>query len=175
VPRLPIRLAVAAGALALATAALTTTALATPTPRVTPRVAPCTAGQLVSWLNTAGNGYAGGVGYRIEFTNVSSATCTLFGYPGVSAVNRAGHQIGRPATRDAGAPATLVSIRPGSSAIATLLATDTGNYAPSACRPVTAFGLRVYGPGQTASEVLPYPLSVCSASSPTSIRIQVVR
>src|ERR1700733_14616032 len=60
----------------------------------------CQTGGLVTWLDTNGNGTAGSIFYTLNFTNLSGRRCTLRGYPGVSAVNLRGQQIGRPATRD---------------------------------------------------------------------------
>jgi hypothetical protein len=131
----------------------------------------CANGQVVSWLNTTGNGYAGGVGWELQFTNVSTHECSLSGFPGVSAVNFSGHQIGGAATRDGGASHTI-DVRAGATARATFLAVETGNYPASLCRPVTADGLRVYAPNQTHSDVIPFPISVCSKPGTVSIRIQ---
>src|SRR5438067_13911021 len=57
---------------------------ATGTTASTPR---CANSQLVVWLDTQGNGAAGSITYDIELTNLSGHRCTLFGYPGVSAVS----------------------------------------------------------------------------------------
>src|SRR5437762_720024 len=59
----------------------------------------CTTGRLVVWMDTEGNGAAGSVFYKLQFTNLSSHRCTLFGYPGVSAVDLHGHRLGSPAAR----------------------------------------------------------------------------
>jgi hypothetical protein len=131
----------------------------------------CTNGQVVSWLNTASDGYAGGIGYELQFTNVSTHECSLFGFPGVSAVDVAGHQIGAAATQDGGVRHTI-DVQPGATARATLLVVETGNFPVSACRPVTADGLRVYAPNQTYSDVIPFPFSVCSRSATVSLLIQ---
>jgi len=168
----PIRLAAALLVVAGTTAALAATGLAAPHHATTPRVAPaCVNGQIVSWLNTAGNGYAGGVGYELQFTNVSTHTCSLTGFPGVSAVNFFGHQIGLAATRS-GSAGHAVTIRPGATARAAVLITATGNFPLPTCRPVTADGLLVYAPGQTASDVIPFPFSVCSSHHTGSLAVQ---
>ena len=54
----------------------------------------CATSSLVVWLDTDGNGSAGSVYYNLEFTNLSARTCTLTGYPGVSAVGLGGGQLG---------------------------------------------------------------------------------
>src|ERR1700736_3708798 len=65
----------------------------------------CTTADLVVWLDTQGNGAAGSSYYSLELTNLSGRRCTVSGYPGVTAVNLAGHQLGRAATRDPVHPA----------------------------------------------------------------------
>lgn len=160
---------VVAGMSALGCAAAAQAATPSAAPRVV--VATCTTGQVVSWLNTSGNGYAGGIGYELEFTNVSAHACTLYGFPGVSAVTRAGHQLGGAATRN-GPRTRAVVVKPGRTARALLQVTFTGNFTPSACKPVTAFGLRVYAAGAFGSDVIPFPFSVCSTPHPISISVQ---
>ena len=56
---------------------------ASATPVRAARFPQCTAAALDVWLNTAGVGSAGRLTYELNFTNLSSRTCTLFGYPGV--------------------------------------------------------------------------------------------
>ena len=144
-------------------------------PRIAvPRVVPaCANGTIDSWLNTAANGAAGTIYYELQFTNLSSHECSLHGFPGVSAVNRAGHQIGAPARRS-GSSGNAVDLAAGARAKATFGVVETGNFSASACKPVTAFGLRVYAPNQTASDVIPWPFSVCSKSSEISINVATV-
>ena len=61
----------------------------------------------------------------------------------------------------------------GATASATLLVTDVGNYA-TGCNPVTAAGLRVYPPGQTAAKVIGFPFGACSGSGPVYLTAQPV-
>ncbi len=124
----------------------------------------CSTAGLVVWMNTQGNGYAGGVGYTLEFTNLSGHACTLRGNPGVSAVSLAGGQLGQPAGWS-GTPGT-VTLASGATVAATLQITDVGVYSPSQCTPVTAAGLRVYPPGQTTARLIPFPFRACSGSGP---------
>jgi hypothetical protein len=53
--------------------------------------------------------------------------------------------------------------------------TDVLNYPTSTCRPVTAAGLRVYAPGQTASTTIPFPFGACSRSGPTYLSVEAVQ
>jgi hypothetical protein len=167
-------LSVLAGSLVVAGslfAPLTALANAAPSRSAAPQtVQACVSGQLVNWLNTSGNGYAGGVDYELQFTNISPRECSLYGFPGVSAVNLAGHRIGNPATRG-GAAGRTVAVAPGATARVQLQVVDTGNFPRSTCRPVTAAGLRVYAAGLRTSDVIPFPVSVCSDPHTVSISV----
>jgi hypothetical protein len=121
----------------------------------------CTEGQTQVWAGVPGDGTAGAVFYQLEFSNTSQATCTLFGFPGVSAVKPNGHQVGVPATRTGFHG--LVTLLPGDTAHAVLQVTDAG----AVCaHPVKAAGLRVYPPGQSVAQPVPLAISVC-ANRPT--------
>ena len=55
----------------------------------------CTTANLSVWVNISeGNGAAGTIFYPLEFTNTSNHTCRTWGYPGVSALNASGKQLG---------------------------------------------------------------------------------
>jgi Protein of unknown function (DUF4232) len=127
--------------------------------------APCaTSGLKATVLRLPGSATAGTEHFPIDFTNVSGASCVLFGYPGVSFVTRpGGSQIGPAAARsDVNSPAS-VSLAPGGTAYATLSMTDPGTFSASACRPVTARWLRVYPPNQTAAMTIAFNATVCTA------------
>lgn len=128
---------------------------------VTPRTAACTSANTDDWLNTAGSGAAGSVYYNLQFTNVSGASCTLYGYPGVSAVNLGGGQIGHAATRDAGTVATITVAAHGT-VKAQLRITNASLYVPSQCSLTQAAGLRVYAPGSTTGRIVPFPFDTCA-------------
>jgi Protein of unknown function (DUF4232) len=162
-----------AGLLALAATSLSgshsvgaATAAATPS---------CSSSGLVVWLNTQGNGAAGSTFYRLEFTNLSTRACTLGGYPGVSAVSIGGRQLGRAASRDHSRAPRTVRIARGATATALLRIVNVGNFPRSACRPVTAAGLRVYPPNQGAAKAVPFPFRACSRSGPGFLSVRAVR
>jgi hypothetical protein len=100
-------------------------------------------------------GYAGGVDVAINFTNTTSAACTLYGYPGVSLVSSAHAQIGLAAKRTTTAPVEVVTLAPGATGHAQLQIADALNFPTSTCGPAQATDLRVYPPGQTAAVFLP--------------------
>src|SRR5579859_6407191 len=88
-------LAISTAAYAATSSGATSSGNAATSVRVIPR---CTASDLGVWLAVdQGNGAAGTIYYPLEFTNLSHHTCYLFGYPGVSALDRNGHQLGSPA------------------------------------------------------------------------------
>lgn len=165
-PRGAAAVAVACAAMAAAVAAPTAATAATPA---------CSASSLVVWLDTQGNGAAGSSFYDLQFTNLSQSACRLTGYPGVSAVDLGGRQLGHAAARDSVHPASTVILPSGGSAHTILRIVDAANYPRSTCGPVTAAGLRVYPPGQTASKLIPYPFAACSRRAATVLSVEVVQ
>jgi hypothetical protein len=134
----------------------------------------CATSGLVLWLNTTGNGAAGSSYYNLYFTNLSGHACSLRGYPGVSAVNLAGHQLGARAGRETSQKPSVVTLARGATATAVLRIVDAANFPASVCREVTAAGLRVYPPGQTASKVIPFPFQACSRIGMSNLSVRVV-
>jgi hypothetical protein len=97
------------------------------------------------------SGYAGGVYQTIVFTNTSGATCTLYGYPGVSLVSAPPYtQIGLAAKRSSTVPVKLITLTAGASANAVVQIVDALNFPTASCSPAQAGYLRVYPPNQTA-------------------------
>jgi hypothetical protein len=135
----------------------------------------CATPGLVVWLDTRGDGAAGSTFYKLKLTNLSGHTCTLFGFPGVSAVKLGGHQLGRAASRNHSRTPHTITLANGATAIAILQITNVGNFSASACQPVTAAGLRVYPPNSTTSKVVPFPFRACSRSGPVYLSVQAVR
>jgi hypothetical protein len=137
----------------------------------------CATSGLVVWMNTQGDGFAGGVAYTLNFTNLSGHACTLRGYPGVSAVTLTGRRIGSPAGWGKTSPAS-VTLANRATATASLQAYDPANYGtkcflpgppPSPAHPgklPVAAGLRVYPPNQRSSKIIPFPIAACASSGP---------
>ena len=140
------------------------------------RTAPprCATGGLVVWLDTTSNGAAGSFFYRLLFTNLTGRTCTLTGYPGVSAVDLRGRRIGSAALREPGTPVRTVVLAAGARAASTLRITDVGVYPASRCRATTAAGLRVFPPDQRASKVVPFPFGACSRAGTPFLHVRAV-
>ncbi|MHB1501379.1 MAG: DUF4232 domain-containing protein [Candidatus Dormibacteria bacterium] len=115
----------------------------------------CSTSQLVASLAN-GQGAAGSIIYDLEFKNVSSTSCTLYGNPGVSMVaGSAGSQVGAAAVFVNQSSATTVTLPSGGSANALLQVAQAGNYPSSSCGITSVAGLRVYPPGQTAALFIP--------------------
>ncbi|HMD91095.1 MAG TPA: DUF4232 domain-containing protein [Trebonia sp.] len=128
----------------------------------TPR---CAASRLHISVRIAASTGASALGvtrYRLEFTNVSGATCALSGYPEVAAYRGDGAQVGNAAVLDTTATARRVLLAPGESAHAAVIA----SVSPGACRAVVAAGLRVVPPGQSEARYIGHALKACSATGP---------
>ena len=136
---------------------------------------PCRTANLVVWFNTNGNGAAGTVFYKLNFTNLGSQSCTLRGYPGVSAVSLAGRQLGSAATRNNVAKVKTITIGTGKTASATVGIVEAGNFPSSSCGLTTAAGLKVFPPNQGASRTVWFPFAACSKKGPKYLTIQAVR
>jgi Protein of unknown function (DUF4232) len=123
----------------------------TATPTTTPSgPGPCPANQLRLAVGRE-NGAAGTIYHPLRLTNVSSAACTMYGYPGVAFVtSQGGRVIGAPAGRRTigGVVPTLITLQPGAAAHATLAISDVllGDQCHNHQLPVTA--IQVYPPDQ---------------------------
>jgi hypothetical protein len=135
----------------------------------------CATSALVVWLDTQGDATAGSTFFNLRFTNLSRRRCTLVGYPGVSAVDLAGRQLGTPAGRNARIRVRTVSLAPGGSASALVQIADTGVFPRTSCRPVTAAGLRVYPPNQTRARLVPFPFGACSRAGPIYLHVTAAK
>jgi Protein of unknown function (DUF4232) len=155
-------------------AAMCLPAIASATHTITAASVPsCTTSGLVVWMDTQGDGAAGTIYYKLEFTNQSGKTCSLYGYPGVSAVDLSGAQLGTAGSRDQSKVRT-VRLANGATATAVLRVVEAGNFPSSTCHIKSAAGVRVYPPNQKASKVVPFPFSACSAKGPAILRVQAV-
>ena len=133
-----------------ATSAATTPAAQATTPAASSGPSPCPTRSLHVKLG-ATQGTAGSVYTTIVFTNVSNATCTLYGYPGVSlTTGKPVTVIGKTAKENPATPRRLVTLQPQTSANALLRIVDAQNYPASQCDPKNSTYLQVYPPNQTA-------------------------
>lgn len=155
------------------TAALPTSAAPAPAPTthaqhsqttttMVPNPQNCTVGELTVTLGQAG-GAAGSTELPLVFTNTSSRTCNLDGFPGVSYVTVAsGNPVGAPATRSGSGSSSVVSLAPGSAGTAMVRTTNVENYPADQCGVTEVAGLQVYPPNSYDSVFVPYPTKACS-------------
>lgn len=137
--------------------------------------ASCAPRTLVVWLDTHPGPAAGSTYYKLEFTNLSARTCTLYGYPGVSAAAVDGRRLGAPASRDTQHPPRSVVLPAGGSAFAQLQITQARNFPRGVCRPAIAAGLRVYPPGATKAQAVPFPFLACTRGPAVVLHIEAVQ
>jgi hypothetical protein len=165
-----------AAVVACAAILLPATALAAPAHPAAPATsaAPkCALSDLSVWLGIPGDSAAGSTFYQLEMSNISHHSCTLIGFPGVSAVGLGGHQLGSAATRDHGDPKLLVTLRRGDTAHAVLQIVDAGLFQPSACHPKNAIGLRVFPPNDAKSAIVGFTFKACQAKGPKFLSVRV--
>ncbi len=156
---------------------------------------PCATSGLDAWLGLGATGstsipdnghrlQADTTYYTLEFTNISARTCSLYGYPEVSAYagsQATGAQIGSPATHDTAIRPRPVMLAPGATAHSVLRVTGTGQFQPAACARVTAPELRVMLPDQglQGSRVrpafVPVILPACSKRGPKFLSVQAIQ
>jgi len=126
-----------------------------------PRCAPA---NLAVWVNAdTADGAAGTIYYHLEYTNTSGATCHLYSWPGVSAVNSAKQQLGAAAQHTGGASASYVNIPAGGTAHSLLGYVDV--QVTPACKPVTATFLKVYPPDDKSARYAFFPERVCTTKT----------
>jgi hypothetical protein len=130
----------------------------------------CHTGQLAEWIGIPAVWAAGSTYYQLELSNISGRACTLYGYPGVSAL-RGRKQLGAAASRDRAHPATLVTLTAGATAHVILRITDVGVFPPNACSPTRATSVQVFAPGAYSSRTIPIAFSACSRRGPVYLHV----
>jgi Protein of unknown function (DUF4232) len=121
-------------------------------------------------------GAAGSLYQTLDFTNVSSASCTLYGYPGVSlAAGSPAAQVGAAAARSTTAAPAVVTLAPGQTANALLRIVQALNYPQATCSPTATTYLRIYPPNETQAVLLPFKSTGCTSDSVKLLTIGVVQ
>ena len=169
------RAAVAAmtcAAILMPAAALAAPALAAPAHPAVSAAPGCATSDLRVWVGVPGDGAAGTTAYQLELSNTSHRTCTLSGFPGVSAVGLGGHRLGRPAVRDHSDPTRLVTLPRGATAHVFLLIVDVAFLRASACHPANAIGLRVFPPNDHTATVVSFPFRACKKTGPRFLTVR---
>jgi hypothetical protein len=173
-----VRRAAAVLAVGCATALTATAASAAPASPVhsaRPSAIPTCARDNLKFHMSQGSGAAGSFTYLLRFTNTSRRTCYLFGFPGVTAVNRHGRQLGSAAAWVSGTPLRVVNLRRGWTAHAVLRITDVTLFPRRLCRPAEARGLRVIPPSRVAPGFARLRFLACSRAGTTYLRVQRIQ
>ena len=152
--------AVAAGTIATAACA----ASSSPAAHAAPVIPACTGTTIGAWIAVSqGSEASGTTYYPLEFTNTGGHTCSLSGYPVVSAISRAGVRLGSPAGRGLLTVAPRVVLAPGATAHTTLAYHGRLVSTGGGCGPVEgAFELRVYLAGQQRATYAAFGFLACS-------------
>ena len=127
---------------------------------------------------TAGvaQGAAGSVYQVIDFTNIGTASCSLYGYPGVALAGGSPvTQIGAAASRSTQTAASLVTLAVGATGNTLLRITQAENYPQSTCSPVASTYLQIYPPNQTTPIYLAYKSTGCSSTKVNLLTVSVVQ
>jgi hypothetical protein len=122
----------------------------------------------------ASNGAAGTIYYSLDFTNATSSSCFVEGFPGVSLVsagNSSGSQVGADAKRDPVVTPKEIVLAPGQTANAQLGVAEAGNFPASSCHQVTAHWLKVFPPDQTVAAYAPLTTQTCATTSTATMHI----
>jgi hypothetical protein len=164
--------AAAVAGLAISTAAYAATSSGTASTAAV-SIPRCTAFDLGAWVAVGqGNGAAGTIYYPLEFTNLSGHTCSLFGFPGVSVIDRNGYQLGSPANWIRTAAPHAVILGPGATAHTMLAYHDAVVTTEPGCDPVySAMLLRVYPPDQYSPTYGAFSFEACSHAGPVYLSI----
>lgn len=111
----------------------------------------------------------------LTFTNTSSRSCFIVGFPGVSYVaGDNGVQVGAPAVRE-GRIGPRVTLAHGAVASTAVDSISTGVWDPAKCRPTPVRGFRVYPPDERASKFVPLGSgSLGCAGDPGGAQLTVV-
>jgi hypothetical protein len=121
-------------------------------------------------------GAAGSVYQVIDFTNIGTASCSLYGYPGIALAGGSPvTQIGEAASRSPQAGPALVTLKPGDVANTLLRITQAQNYPTSKCSPMASTYLQIYPPNQTTPIYLGYQSTGCSATGVNLLTVSVVQ
>jgi Domain of unknown function (DUF4232) len=120
-------------------------------------------------------GAAGSVYQVIDFTNIGTASCSLYGYPGIALAGGSPvTQIGAAASRSPQASPALVSLAPGAVANTLLRITQAQNYPTSKCSPMASTYLQIYPPNQTTPIYLAYKSMGCSSTKVKLLTVSVM-
>jgi hypothetical protein len=114
---------------------------------------------------------AGSLTFDLSFTNSSSSSCAMLGFPGVSFMDVKFDVLGEPAVRTKES-ATVVTLRPGHKASAEVrTANGQSGYSAQQCDLVSVPSLKVYPPNQKQYLVVAWNQKSCVASGLHNLQI----
>ncbi len=160
------------GASASATTAPSASSSTTSPPASPAGAAGCLASGMQAQLG-ASQGTAGTIYQVLVLTNTGPASCTLYGYPGVSFVTGiGGTQVGAPATRSRTVAVTQLTLAPGGKANVLLAIHDAG--ASRNCKLTDVDWLRIYPPGDYGSLYVQYNAQTCANPANSIVTVTAV-
>lgn len=149
----------------------TSSASAAPAP-----IRECTSTNLAVWVSpNLSSGASGIIDFALDFTNIGSHTCFLVGWPGVSAQNLFGSQLGSAAVRVAHPARQVVNVPPGGTANATWIYLSHAVDTSKACRMTNATYLNVYPPDQRTARRAFFDWPVCTVKGHTYMEIERIQ
>lgn len=156
--RLAAGIGLASAAILLPTAALASSAVAGAPSRSS--VPACISTHTRVWYGEPGDAATGHILFQLQFSNIGHSTCSFVGYPGVSAIDIHGHQVGLPASHSG--TRLTVMLAPGGTAHVELLVTQAAFICVHTVKSVL---LRVFPPGQKHAQLVPFPSAGCPGKS----------
>lgn len=167
------RLFAATGVAAAAIIAAACAAGSSPAAHAAPVLPACTNSSIGAWIAVGhGSEASGSTDYPLEFTNLGRSSCSLSGYPVVSAISRTGVQLGSPAGRGRLMVAPRVVLAPGATAHTTLAYHGRLVSTGGSCGHVgTASELRLYLAGQKRATYAAFSFQACSGAGPVYLTI----
>jgi hypothetical protein len=160
--RLAVGIGLASTAVLLPAVALAAPSAPVAAARTSHHVLPagCKASSTRVWFGEPADDATGHAFFQLQLSNIGHTTCSFFGFPGVSALNGHGNQVGRPATHYGHRIA--VTLKPRGTVHMVLVVVD----ASLVCsHPVKATDLRVFPPGQFHSQNVPLATLACPGKS----------
>lgn len=169
--RLTAAAAVAVTACTFSTVAYAATS--SPAGRTAPTAPVCTAASLRTWVATSQRSESAGITYYpLNFTNISHSTCSMSGYPAVSALSKSGGQLGSSAGHGRLLVLRLVNLAPGATAHTTLAYHGGMVSSGGRCGSVdTAAKLRVSLTGLKGAAYATLGFRACSHAGPVYLTI----
>jgi hypothetical protein len=140
----------------------------------TAQVPACATSQLHIWYGVPDGVAMGNSFIPFEFSNIGTTTCSLYGFPGVSAIAANGRQLDSPAAWEGVIAPRAVVLTPGATAHVVLDILTVENYPTDTCEPTKADALRFYPPNQKTYIDMPFDFEACAKSGPKSLSVDPV-